>query len=41
MLANGDRFPAVVANDLDGREVTLPDVVDGGWSTILFYRGHW
>jgi len=40
-LENGQRLPAITASVLDGDPMTLPDEVEGVWSVLLFYRGHW
>lgn len=40
-LQNGDRFPSLTADRLDGTTMTLPDDLAGSWSLVLFYRGHW
>ncbi|GMR12537.1 MAG: hypothetical protein BMS9Abin29_0727 [Gemmatimonadota bacterium] len=36
-----DRFPTITGTTTDGETVTLPHDVDGAWSVLLFYRGHW
>ena len=41
MLDNGDSFPALAARDLEGEAVTLNEFIEGSWSVVLFYRGHW
>ncbi len=40
-LENGDLFPELTASSAGGGEMTLPDDVEGAWSSIVFYRGHW
>lgn len=40
-IENGERFPELDARTTDGEEVRLPDFVEGDWSILLFYRGHW
>lgn len=40
-LANGDRFPSIVASLLDGGEIKIPEDLEGRWSVLLFFRGHW
>ncbi len=40
-LDNGDRFPTLTADTLDGEPLTLPDDVADVWTVLLFYRGHW
>ena len=37
----GDQFPQLVAMSLDDTEVTIPELFDGSWGVVLFYRGHW
>ena len=37
----GDQFPQLIAMSLDDTEVTIPDLFDGSWGVVLFYRGHW
>jgi peroxiredoxin len=41
MLDNGTQLPPIQAKDLDGNPVTLADAVQGSWSVVIFYRGHW
>ena len=41
MLNNGDRLPAIAAQDLDGDPVNVTDLVAGSWGAVLLYRGHW
>ena len=40
-LDTGDTFPALTLADLDGNDVTIPDVFDDGWGVVLMYRGDW
>ena len=40
-LDAGDQFPRVTAMGLDDTEATIPDLFDGSWGVVLFYRGHW
>lgn len=40
-LENGARFPSLTASVVDDDEMTLPDDLQGSWSLIVFYRGHW
>lgn len=40
-LENGDRFPSITAPVADGDELTIPDDLEGLWSVLIFYRGHW
>jgi peroxiredoxin len=37
----GQRIPAVVGRDLDGREVALSALYVKGWVLLAFYRGGW
>ena len=39
-MDNGDRFPELTADLVDGGRVELPGE-ESGWTVILFYRGHW
>ena len=41
MLDNGNHLPPIDGKDLDGADVTISDLIDGAWSAVLFYRGHW
>ena len=41
MLQNGSPFPPLAAKDLEGSEVVVADLLEGAWSAVLFYRGHW
>ncbi|MFW6088331.1 MAG: hypothetical protein ACODAB_01175 [Gemmatimonadota bacterium] len=40
-LDDGDRLPSLTAPVVGDGEITLPDDVEGSWSLIVFYRGHW
>lgn len=40
-LEQGDRFPDLTVDLVDGGTLHLPDDVGSGWSVVLFYRGHW
>ena len=40
-LENGDRLPAILAKDLEGNEVDITATLEGAWSALLLYRGHW
>ena len=40
-LTNGTRLPNIVASDMEGNKVTLPESLAGRWSVVLMYRGHW
>ena len=41
VLNNGDRLPAIAAEDLDGNRVDVADLVADSWAAVLLYRGHW
>ena len=41
MLNNGDRLPAIAAEDLNGDRVDVADLVADSWGAVLLYRGHW
>ena len=41
LLAPGDRFPTLTVHQAGGSVLTLPDVFDGGFGVVLFYRGSW
>ena len=40
-LRPGDRFPEMTVQSVDGRELKLPQAVQGANKMILFYRGGW
>ncbi len=40
-LQQGDRFPSITLDLLDGSSITLPGEVDSRYVALLFYRGHW
>lgn len=40
-LDNGDRFPRLTADLVEGGTLVLPGDVVPGWAVVLFYRGHW
>ena len=40
-LQQGDRFPSITLNLVDGRQVNLPQDMTGRYAAVLFYRGHW
>ena len=40
-LGIGATFPTLPLTLLDGRSITLPTDLEGRYSVILFYRGHW
>ena len=41
LLAPGDPFPALNLVQSDGAPLTIPDVFDGSFGVVLFYRGSW
>jgi len=40
-LQQGDRFPALPLQLVQGGTVRLPDEMPTRYAAILFYRGHW
>ena len=40
-LENGDPFPTLEAPRVSGGPMKLPGDLDGSWSLVVFYRGHW
>src|SRR5262245_32679402 len=40
-LQNGDVFPDLVIDVVDGRRIKLPRDLGGSYAVILFYRGSW
>ena len=40
-LDTGDSFPHLELRLVDGRSFTLPSDLNGHWSVLLIYRGHW
>ncbi len=40
-LTNGQLFPTITASRVGGDEMTVPQALEGKWSVLLFYRGHW
>lgn len=41
ILDEGDAFPTMDLQLVDGQGLTLPSDLDGSWAVILVYRGHW
>jgi peroxiredoxin len=41
LLAPGDPFPTLTFPRAGGDPFTLPDVLDGAFGVVLFYRGSW
>lgn len=40
-LQQGDRFPSMTLNTVDGQQIRIPEDVPGRYAAVLFYRGHW
>ena len=40
-LNTGDTFPRLTLRLTDGRELVLPEGLEGKYKVVLFYRGHW
>ena len=40
-LQQGDRFPSMTFNTVDGKQIRIPDDMTGRYAAVLFYRGHW
>ncbi len=40
-LNNGDTFPTLTANLVNGGTLNLPGDLAGSWGVVLFYRGDW
>ena len=40
-LQQGDRFPSLTLNSVDGSTVQFPQEAPGRYAALLFYRGHW
>ena len=40
-LHNGESFPNLVIDLVDGRTITLPRDLAGSYAVVLFYRGSW
>ena len=40
-LVQGDRFPNIELDLIDGSTITLPDQISGRYLALLFYRGEW
>lgn len=41
LLTPGDPFPTFTFDQAGGGSFTVPDVFDGGFRIVLFYRGSW
>jgi len=40
-LKNGDPFPEIKGQTIDGESLSIPIGLDYEWNVVLFYRGHW
>ena len=40
-LNTGDAFPRLELKLVEGRQIALPEGIDGRYKVVLFYRGHW
>ena len=40
-LVQGDRFPKIELDLIDGSTMSLPGDVPGRYLALLFYRGEW
>ncbi|MBX3607649.1 MAG: peroxiredoxin family protein [Piscinibacter sp.] len=41
LLSNGDTFPELAIETVDGRRLVLPDALRGAFGVVLIYRGAW
>ena len=41
LLSPGDAFPSLTLPRVGGGSLTIPDVLQGGYGVVLFYRGSW
>ncbi len=41
LLHPGDPFPTLAVTQPRGHTLSVPDVFDGGYGVVLFYRGSW
>jgi len=41
LLHSGDRFPTLTLAQAGDETLSVPDVFDGGYGVVLFYRGSW
>ena len=41
LLSNGERFPTLALNTVDGGTIVLPDDLTGYFGVVLIYRGSW
>ena len=40
-LQQGDHFPSLTLNLVDGGRVRIPEEMPSRYLVLLFYRGHW
>ena len=40
-LGIGAEFPNLQLTTVDGRNLAIPEQLEGRYRVILFYRGHW
>ena len=40
-LQQGDRFPSVSLQLVEGGSLEIPSEVTSRYAVVLFYRGHW
>ena len=40
-LQQGDRFPGMTLNLINGETLLLPEEMPSRYLALLFYRGHW
>lgn len=40
-LQQGERFPSINLNLVDGGTVQIPNDITSRYAAVLFYRGHW
>jgi hypothetical protein len=40
-LQQGDHFPSLILNLVDGGTARIPEEMPSRYLVILFYRGHW
>jgi peroxiredoxin len=41
LLGPGDSFPGITLPQVGGGSLIIPDVLEGRYGTVLFYRGSW
>jgi peroxiredoxin len=41
LLSPGDSFPSLTLPQVGGGSLTIPDVLEGRYGIVLFYRGSW